>query len=56
MRFLVSIVKGEDGAFVADCPAMPECVSQGRADSEAEMNIIEAIRECLSVRAEMTIR
>ena len=53
MRFLVSIYRDEDGAYTAECPAIPGCVSQGRTDAEAESNITGAIRECLAVRAEL---
>jgi predicted RNase H-like HicB family nuclease len=52
MKFLVTISRDEDGVFVAECPAIPGCVSQGRTEGEAETNIRLAIRECLEVRAE----
>ena len=38
--------------YVAECPSVPGCVSQGTSAEEAEVNIKEAIRECLEVRAE----
>jgi len=38
--------------FIAECPAIPGCVSQGQTEAEAEKNINEAIKECLAVRAE----
>jgi predicted RNase H-like HicB family nuclease len=38
--------------FIADCPSIPGCVSQGATEAEAEANIADAIRECLAVRAE----
>ena len=38
--------------FIAECPSIPGCVSQGKTESEAESNIRQAIRECLEVRAE----
>ncbi|MEA1951372.1 MAG: type II toxin-antitoxin system HicB family antitoxin [Planctomycetota bacterium] len=38
--------------FIADCPSIPGCISQGKTESEAENNIRQAIRECLEVRAE----
>ena len=38
--------------FIAECPAIPGCISQGTTESEAEKNIYEAIKECLVVRAE----
>ena len=52
MRFVVTITQDEDGMYVAECPSVPGCVSQGRSAEEAEVNIKEAIRECLEVRAE----
>jgi len=52
MKFLVTIFKDEDGMFIAECPAIPGCVSQGKTEQEAEGNIREAIKECLEVRAE----
>jgi len=52
MKFLVSIYQDEDGAYIAECPSIPGCVSQGQTEREAESNIADAIRECLAVRAE----
>ncbi len=52
MKFLVTIYPDEDGMFIAECPAIPGCVSQGRTERDAEENIREAIKECLEVRAE----
>jgi predicted RNase H-like HicB family nuclease len=37
--------------IVADCPAIPGCISQGRTEEEALRNIEEAIRGCLEARA-----
>jgi len=53
MKFVVSIYRDEDGAYISECPAIPGCVSQGRSEAEAESNIADAIRECLAVRAEL---
>ena len=53
MKFLVSIYQDEDGMYVAECPSIPGCVSQGQTEAEAESNIADAIRECLAVRAEL---
>lgn len=53
MKFLVTIYQDEDGMFIAECPAIPGCVSQGTTEREAERNIQEAIKECLEVRAEL---
>lgn len=52
MRFVVTITQDEDGMYVAECPSVPGCVSQGKSAEEAEVNIKEAIRACLEVRAE----
>ena len=43
MKYRVYLEPDEDGAFVATCPALPGCVSQGRSRSEAVANIHEAI-------------
>jgi predicted RNase H-like HicB family nuclease len=53
MKFAVMIGRDEDGAFVAECPAIPGCISQGRTEAEALSNIGEAIRECLEVRSRL---
>jgi len=52
VTFLITISKDEDGMFIAECPAIPGCVSQGRTEQEAEQNVRNAIKECLAVRAE----
>ncbi len=35
---------GEDGHWVAECPSLPGCISQGATREEAIANIREAIR------------
>ena len=40
----VIIYKGEDGYWVAECPSLPGCVSQGKTKEEAIANVKEAIR------------
>ncbi len=52
MKFTVTIIQDEDGVFIAECPSIPGCVSQGKTAKEAEKNIQNAIKECLAVRAE----
>ena len=39
----VIIYPGEDGYWVAECPSLPGCVSQGKNKQEAVANIREAI-------------
>ena len=43
MQYRVLIEQDEDGVFVADVPALPGCISQGKTRSEAIDNIKEAI-------------
>jgi len=50
MKFLVTLEVGEDGYLVAECPALPGCVSQGRTRVEALANIQEAIVLSLETR------
>ena len=52
MKFLITIFQDEDGVYIAECPAIPGCVSQGQTETEAQQNIHAAIIECLAVRAE----
>jgi predicted RNase H-like HicB family nuclease len=52
MKFLITIFRDEDGMYIAECPSIPGCVSQGKTEREAENNIREAIKQCLEVRAE----
>lgn len=39
----VVIYPGEDGYWIAECPSLPGCVSQGGTRREAIANIKEAI-------------
>jgi predicted RNase H-like HicB family nuclease len=43
MILKVVVTKGEDGFFVATCPSLRSCWSQGRSQEEAIQNIREAI-------------
>ena len=43
MIFHVTLEHAEDNWVVAECPALPGCVSQGRDEKEALENIREAI-------------
>ena len=52
MKFTVTLDRDEDGVWVAECPAIPGCVSQGTTREEALDNVKEAIKLCLEVRAE----
>ena len=43
MKFRIIIEQDEDGYFVAECPNLPGCVSQGKTLQDAKENIREAI-------------
>ena len=42
VKYRVLIEQDEDGAFVAEVPALPGCISQGKTRDEAVANIREA--------------
>jgi len=44
VKFRVTIEPDEDGVFVAQCPALPGCVSQGETRDAAMTNIRDAIQ------------
>ncbi len=52
MTFNVTLDRDEDGVWVAECPTIPGCISQGKTKAEALENVKEAIKLCLEVRAE----
>jgi len=47
MQYQVYVEKGEDSGYVAHCPAIPGCHSQGGSLEEAISNIRDAIRGCV---------
>ena len=52
MKFMTTLERDEDGVWIAECPSIPGCVSQGQTREEALASIREAISLCLEVRAE----
>ena len=50
MTFHVILATDEDGWIVAECPALPGCVAQGRTRAEALEEIQDAIEGILAVR------
>ena len=56
MLFHVTLEKDEEGWFVAECPALPGCVSQGQDEKEALENIQEAIRAWLWAEDQKAMR
>lgn len=52
MKFLITLTEGEDGFIIAECPALPGCLTQGRSKQEALTNIKEAIALSIESRGE----
>jgi len=52
LKFVTTLDRDEDGMWIAECPFIPGCVSQGKTRKQALTNIQEAIAVCLEVRAE----
>jgi len=55
VKFLITIQQGEDGMVLAECPALPGCMSQGKTREEVLDNIKEAIELCLETREQMQL-
>lgn len=51
VKLPITISQDEDGMFIAECPSIPGCFSQGKTRAEAEKNARKAIKECLTVRS-----
>ncbi len=48
----VIVYPGEDGYWVAECPSLPGCISQGSSRDLAIENIKEAIQEYVTALEE----
>lgn len=48
----VIISPGEDGFWVAECPSLPGCISQGETRADAIANIREAIEAYIAALEE----
>ncbi len=44
MKYRVVITQDEDGMFIATCPALLGCVSQGKTRQEAVENVLDAMK------------
>jgi len=57
MKFRIELTYDfEYGGYVADCPNLPGCMSQGKTKEAALRNIREAIRGYLHVAKEKDMR
>lgn len=44
MKYRIIVKQDEEGMYVAECPALPGCISQGNTRQEAIENIKDAIK------------
>ena len=44
MKYRIMLEIDENGTFVAECPSLPGCVSEGKSREEAIRNIKDAIK------------
>ncbi len=44
MKYRILIEQDEDEMFIAECPSLPGCISQGKTRGEAIKNIHDAIK------------
>ena len=44
MKYRIIIEKDENGIFVAECPALPGCISEGKTRTVALKNIKDAMQ------------
>ncbi len=49
MEYRISLQKGQDGYYVAQCLEVPGAISQGRTKEEALRNVKEALEAVLEV-------
>ena len=52
MKFAIVLTPGEDGFIIAECPTLPGCVTQGKAEDEALRKAREAIAGWLEAEAD----
>lgn len=44
MKLRVTLEQDEDGMFIAECPSLPGCISQGKTRMEAVNNLKDAVK------------
>ncbi len=52
-RFTIVVEQDEDGVYIASCPALQGCYSQGDTYDEAVENLKDAIRLHIEARREV---
>jgi hypothetical protein len=44
VKFVITIFQDEDGIYIAECPAIPGCVSQGQTEAEGEKTSMRPLK------------
>ena len=44
MKYRIIIEQDEDSVYIAECPTLPGCISEGKTREEALQNIQDAIK------------
>ncbi|MBU1122628.1 MAG: type II toxin-antitoxin system HicB family antitoxin [Candidatus Omnitrophota bacterium] len=52
MEIRIRLEKDEDGVWIATCPSLPGCISQGATQQDAPQNIKKAIKLHIRLLAE----
>ena len=52
MKFIITLNRDEDGVWIAECPSIPGCVSQGDSFEDALTNIRDALAVWLEEAAD----
>ncbi len=55
LQFPVFVEKDEDGVYVAECPVLQGCYTQGKTLDEALKNIEEVIEMCVEEERKQVI-
>ncbi len=48
MKYRITIEQDEEGTYIAECPTLPGCLSEGKTREEAIQNIKDAIEGYLA--------
>ena len=48
MKYRIVVEQDEDGKYVAECPTLPGCISEGEARQEVITNVKDAIEGYIS--------
>jgi predicted RNase H-like HicB family nuclease len=47
VKYRIIIEQDEDGMYIAECPTLPGCISQGKTREEALVDIKDAVKKLL---------